>query len=144
MIEGKEWFGRKAPLEAPCAWGARAIFQGDGRGGLQVDLVWDRQQAIGSEEGRERLKAALDNYLLPELRHRAGRELDTRSLDVLRIEAHGWVLEACPNASYGYLYICAYPAGAEVPPPVPRGKWKAPPASKTRIKSRPRSVGYGR
>lgn len=39
MSESKEWFGRKAPVSAPCAWGARAIFQSDGRGGLQVDLV---------------------------------------------------------------------------------------------------------
>lgn len=164
----KEWFGRKAPVSAPCAWGARAIFQSDGESPghanecrLCLRVTCD---CASSPANRER-----DPYTVPPVEamlsdNRESTALSPRKMgdvkdSVTQVSGHqasslGGTPTSCSQSSArspvrkdGEVHICAYLAvslGPDLPPPVPKGKWKAPAASRSRIKSRPRSVGYGR
>lgn len=121
------WFGRQAPATAPVAWGARAIYGRDG----YIDLLPDRQQGIGVLEARLLLSAFLNTYALPRLREEYPRSEN----DLLMFEHDGWHLEASTHNNSGYLYIGAWPVGAEVPT-VESAKWLPAPKPRTRKQAR--------
>lgn len=125
-VPPRDWYGKLPPEGKPVAWGARAIY----RDGV-VELVWDRNQFCGEPGLFKQAKEVVDKWLLPQLVHEAGDKLSGSEDRDERWEAHGWEIIANPNASYGYLYIGAWPIGDEMPPPPPKGKWKPPPKSKT-------------
>ena len=94
----------QAPEKGP-AWGARAIFS-DG----YVDLLHDRQ------DRREMDKefAGRINRLLPEAKKQAKSLMYTSLAPSARevvtlAEGEGIVIKASTRASYGYLYLIAYP-----------------------------------
>ncbi len=109
-------FGYRPGLPAgrTVAWGARLIVTQSG----DVDLVHDRQDAIGPDEPRARLVAHL-NALNPGLRQlisnllrsgamhtRVAQEFAVHEDDVVLIKAN-------TNASAGYCYVVAYFARAD-------------------------------
>jgi len=103
----------------PYAWGARAIYTRAERG-WAVDLVWDRSGTSGEATPAERKALGLwiDKRALPVLRamaeayevHQPGDAEETV------ISGGGYTLRANPRASYGYLYIVAYPDPAATGP----------------------------
>jgi hypothetical protein len=106
------WFGLQPPANATVAWGARAIV--DTRDGYAtLDLLSDRQQFRGDESQIPDLQAWLNQDALPEVRWRVARfepELtDGHSRSIIVIERSGWRLMASQQASYGYLYLAAFP-----------------------------------
>ena len=87
------------------AWGARAIYTGG-----YIDLLPDRQDGKGSEADFKRLMGWLNGPkgALAKLRKLTKSEGLRQDEDrVVVIEQPGFRLVANPNASYGYLYICA-------------------------------------
>ena len=96
--------------DVPCvaAWGARAILQDDWRGGLNIDILHDRQDTTGPKPDLHRLCEWCNHTGLPILRKRI-KELGIQPRDrtLVVVERPGLRLIANPNASYGYLYICA-------------------------------------
>ncbi len=114
-ITGRHWFGLQPADTAVAAWGARAIITG-----RVLDLVWNRQQCDPGCRGTDGERALsplhvelhneLDSYFLPLLRQRLKAydpDLDQRSDAVTEIHNGRVVLRCSPNASCGYLYICA-------------------------------------
>ena len=108
-------FGRKPAdgYQGPW-WGARAIYQG-----TIIDLLADRQSAVGSDEERAELELWLNGTrrgktpavkgALVELRERVKVERpSTREAAVLVVERGGFRLEASPQRSYGYMYLGAW------------------------------------
>lgn len=96
-------YGYKRPEdEVACYWGARAIYRD-----FQIDLVPDRQSCVGSDpKAKEALIAWLNSRGLSELRKQVEKSrLRPNESREVRIEDAGFYIEACPNASYGYLYI---------------------------------------
>jgi hypothetical protein len=92
-------------------WGARAIFEADGRGGFAFSLVWNRQQCTG---GGPTARGGLENWInthgLAALRadiKRMGLQPNDRVLLEVRDEKAGYYIAADPRASHGYLYIGA-------------------------------------
>jgi len=106
-IERLAW-GLQPDVPCVAAWGARAILQDDFRGGLMIDILHDRQANAGPKAELHKLCQWCNDTGLPILRKRIkelGLRPDERRLVV--IERPGLRLIANPNASYGYLYICA-------------------------------------
>lgn len=104
-------FGRKIPEGVDGAtWGARAIY--DSR--CTIDLVPDRQQCSdGTEAERETLVAWINRVGLPEMRKRVkAAHLETNSREVFSFDRDGYHIEACPQGSYGYLYLGAWKVSA--------------------------------
>jgi cytoskeleton bundling-enhancing protein CbeA-like protein len=109
-----DW-GLQPPPGTTVAWGARAISD---HGAL--DLLYDRQSAVGTKPERKRLQAAM-NALLPLAReawrakYRAGEVRPDEALRVTIAEGDGWVVEADTRGSCGYVYLVAYatPSAAE-------------------------------
>ena len=114
MTDPYYWFGRRPPAGVTLAWGARAIY--DTRGGVtSIDLLWDRQSWLGEE--RKALSAWLNEKGIRTIKkacEEAG--LAGSSAEVVSWSEGGWTIEASPNQSYGYLYLCAYQAVEEVCP----------------------------
>ena len=112
-------WGRQPPEGTTVAWGARAIFHPP----AVIDLLHDRQAAIGSPEERKQLHEVINGSLLPGLREALqvaadeGRPLTRldKGERVMSCEAEGYRIEACTNGSHGYLYICAFPTPEEAP-----------------------------
>jgi len=83
---------------------------------VEIDLLWDRQQGRGPDEGREALGAWLNSTALPWLRKECAQQgLEGSSSAVVSWDDSGYRIAASPNASYGYLYIVAYKIPAAVP-----------------------------
>jgi len=98
------WFGRQPPADAVRAWGARAIYQN-----LAIDLLWDRQSWRPDEKPPAEFEQWVNKIGLPWLRQAVKDEwLPGDSDRVLTLDEGQYVMEACPNRSFGYLYICAY------------------------------------
>ncbi len=98
-------FGYKKPQgEVACYWGARAIYRD-----FQIDLVPDRQSCVGSDpKAKEALISWLNRRGLSELRKQVQKSrLRGNESREVHFEDAGFYIEACPNASYGYLYIGA-------------------------------------
>lgn len=106
------------------AWGARAIYRFDAPytissfGAVRtqsrparasIDLLWDRQSAVGSPEEIKALTATLNERGLAELREACEREsIHGDEARRVRIEVGDYIIEADPRESFGYLYIVAY------------------------------------
>ena len=127
IARSDRWFGLRPPDDAVAAWGARAISTHG-----TLDLVWNRMQCDPScrgGTGRAPVSPAhlaihqeLDTYFLPLIRQRlaAGdRALRGTSAEVTEISSGPVTLRVSPNASGGYLYLCAFvvaePAASEAP-----------------------------
>ena len=108
------WGGR-VPDEAVVAWSARAIAItefGDHSKFAKVtglDLLPDRQATLGEKAQRDAFCAWLNERGLPELRKAIIRE-DIRCGENRLVIVHldQAVMHANPNASYGYVYVCAW------------------------------------
>ena len=102
------WWGRQAPESAEMAWGARAIFKPGSC--LVIDLLPDRQSFRGPLTGSQPFVNWINETALPKLRVLVKKEkLGTDSTEVIRFEDETGVIEACPNESFGYLYVGAWP-----------------------------------
>jgi hypothetical protein len=107
-------YRRGLPAGRTVAWGARLIVTQAG----DVDLIHDRQDAIGAEEPLDRLLAHLNGLdtglrqliaaLLRsgDMQTRVAQELVVHQDDVI-------VIKANTNASAGYCYVVAYFARAD-------------------------------
>ncbi len=103
MARKRKW-GREPIGEPVAAWGARAILDEDSR----VDLVWDRQDAIGDETKRTLLCGWLDKYGLPELRKLVKQARPCLvGTGEFEHEEPPYRLRAAVMQSGGYLYIGA-------------------------------------
>ncbi len=98
-----------APASVKTWWGARAIYNGS-RDQYQVDVLWDRQSMAGEDEkDRKALSNWLDKKGLKGLKARLKAEAVYPGDNILvSYEEGGFVINANPNRSHGYLYICAY------------------------------------
>lgn len=106
-LERLQW-GLQPDVPCVAAWGARAIMEGNGHGGYRLDILHDRQAVAGPKAELHKLCTWCNDTGLPLLRKRInelGIQSDERRLVV--VERPGLRLIANPNASYGYLYICA-------------------------------------
>jgi hypothetical protein len=111
-----EW-GLQPPegVDAPL-WGARAIYSVDfiAKHGprVTIELLWDRQSAIGEDKIALRALGAWIDEKGLELIRRVCLDTRLRPSDSQRVtfhdEADGYTIEADPRASHGYLYLCAY------------------------------------
>lgn len=97
---------RHIPDEVTCAWGARFIWPDD--------LLWDRQDMVGSEANRAELEAWLNDRALAAARITAARMARTYELDqaawrrVVLYEDGQGIIVGDPQASCGYLYVAAW------------------------------------
>ena len=102
-----EW-GLQPDREFVCAWGARAILEQDHAGWCRVDILHDRQSVDGSKEDLRRLVDWVNDTAVPLVRKRIREEgIEPRDRVLIEIDRPGLRLIANPNASYGYLYLCA-------------------------------------
>lgn len=106
-------------------WGARAIFSENReaykhnytkagkprkRGRIptmNVELLWDRCDAIGESTAIKTMCEWLDTVGLKLLRL-AAEDLDTSEDREVMIHQDGYIIRANPRESYGYLYILCY------------------------------------
>lgn len=110
MAKKKLEFGRQPPKGTKVAWGARAIFKPISRNPM-IDILWDRQSAFGEKEDREALVEWVRTVGLTWLEETIGEKASfalTRSHEVFHYEDGGYVIEASPQGSGGYLYIGAW------------------------------------
>lgn len=110
-------WGLQPPEGTKVAWGARCIAEDNGRRGFSI--VWNRQDAFGDAEERNKLQKRLNAGLLRQAsdkwaeltllclastgqskRHELARESDEEGVIVI-------VGDAC--SSFGYVNIVAYP-----------------------------------
>lgn len=97
------------PEGVKAAWGARWII----RNGA-VDMVYDRQGAVGDQEERAALVAKLNGGILERAFRRADNMLTSGELrpterqEVVLAHEDGVKVLANPNGSHGYLYVCAF------------------------------------
>lgn len=90
------------------AWGARAIWN---RG--YIDLLWDRQDMKGTNEGKELLAEWVNKQGLKEIdRKLKDRNVYQSSQETVmqdtRYKGRKFTIIASPNASHGYLYLTAW------------------------------------
>lgn len=104
-----EWGGQPPEGYTGPAWGARAIYSLRITGRSVIDLVWDRQSAVGDPGEVRALCSMLDTRGLDMLREACTSErLRTDEHRAVRVEVGDYVIEANPRESCGYLYIVAY------------------------------------
>lgn len=107
-------WGLQPPSGTTVAWGARAISEPDG----ELDLLWDRQSAVGSKADKQRLQGALDR-LLPCARTEwrrlwaRGKVRSDEPRRVVLVNDGEWTIEADTCASFGYVYLVAFRHPAE-------------------------------
>lgn len=113
-------YNRGLPEGIKAAWGARWVIKQDGH----VDQVPDRQGCDGDETERKRLLDYLNTVLKYKPRRKsdlgdhamdvASRLLKARSFslsdetEIVLFEDQHIAVKGNPQASYGYLYVCAY------------------------------------
>lgn len=104
VLDPPDWWGRRPPVGVTSAWGARAIFR---QAGPLIDILWDRQ---GSTKGMTKeLKDWINKVAFRKLEELVEEaDLAVNSYDIVWWRDGDKVIEASPNASYGYLYITAY------------------------------------
>lgn len=101
-------WGLKAPEGVSVAWGARAIYRD-----MTIDLLPDRQSWSG--EDRKPLMGWLNSKGIEGIRKVCDDAyLTTDSAETVTFREGGWVIEASPRASYGYLYMVAYAEGGDM------------------------------
>ena len=103
-------FGIQPPQGTRVAWGARAIFKPISRKPM-IDILWDRQDAFGGKEDREALVEWIKERGLPLIEaaidEKSSYSLST-SHEKFRLADSGYIIEASPQGSGGYLYIGAW------------------------------------
>lgn len=103
-------FGYSVPEGAQAAWGARWIINQDGL----VDQVWDRTDAVGEDEPRQRLLDHLRDVVgvQPHRKLQTLLENDTVNTrtaeEVVLYEDDTVKVFGNTNASSGYFYVTAY------------------------------------
>lgn len=94
------------PKGVTAAWGARFIYP--------ADMLWDRQSMVGEQVDQDLLKLWLNGGALKAARDAADVADDTRQISadgeqtVILYQDKQGVVVACPNRSYGYLYVAAW------------------------------------
>ena len=102
-------FGLQPPRGTAVAWGARTIYKASSDPDrVMIDILHDRQDRFGDTEQLKPLCGWIGDSLKALRVELAGRDVRGDSTETVRIEADGFVLEASPNGSHGYLYIVAY------------------------------------
>lgn len=103
-------FGLQPPEGVTVAWGARAWYKyHPSAERVMIDLLHDRQDRIGSGEELTPLLDWLNEEGLAALKRELARYAVTGDSDASgTVRKAPFVIEASPNASYGYLYIVAY------------------------------------
>ena len=123
-----EWGLNPVPEGVTAAWGARAIYglehrrndyfnNGNRRKTPKmetvaiIELLWDRQAMVGgSDDERKALAAWVNKVGMDALRKTCALKYITAECDkTVEIHGGGYTIKASPRASYGYLYIAAYP-----------------------------------
>jgi hypothetical protein len=104
MPERKLAFGlRQIPDDVVTCWGARLIWP--------CDVVWDRQDIVGSEDDRRALTFWLNDGALSKALDAKRIEglfrPDSDRVDTLYEDDEG-IVKANPQGSYGYLYVAAW------------------------------------
>lgn len=119
-----QWGFKAAEPTSIAAWGARAIYSHNRsaydanhtkagklrkRGlvpWMNVELLWDRMEAVGDDAAAKRLTAWLDKVALPKLR--ADIQFDPSEDATYTFQDSEFTLQANPRSSYGYLYLTAW------------------------------------
>ena len=102
-------WGYKVPEGVETAWGARAIFGRD-----YMDLLPDRQDAIGTEENRKRLADLLNGGVLQEMQKNYAGFVESRAIvkydpdEVVLYEDDMCMAWGNSNGSHGYFYVTAW------------------------------------
>ena len=104
------WFGRRPPATIELAWGARAIYTPPSGGrDPHIDILWDRQAWRGDLAARPALSDWINTKGLPAIvKACKDAALAGDSAEVVSWIDGNQTIEACPNVSYGYLYLVAY------------------------------------
>lgn len=98
-------FGLQPDRPCVACWGARAIYH---TAGGYVDILWDRQDAVGDRDHVKSVCAWFNEFGRAMLQAKIEEtELPTYSCTGVEIEAGSMRLIASPRGSYGYLYLCA-------------------------------------
>lgn len=99
-------WGLSAPEGVKASWGARAIYKAP----TSIDLLWDRQSMDGPEEDQEKLSVWINKKGLKGLKVLLKKNyLGGDEMREVEFRDGGYVIRANPRASYGYLYIGAWP-----------------------------------
>src|SRR4029077_848011 len=100
-------FGISPPAGVRAAWGARALYSF--RRVPKIDLLWDRQNIVGSEEDRRALSTWINEKGLGLLAAKLDQDFVGTATDKLVTVTDGeYTITANPRRSYGYLYIGAW------------------------------------
>jgi hypothetical protein len=104
-------YNRGLPEGVQAAWGCRAIADESG----QVDVVWDRTSTFGAEPHITMLLEHLQSLPtqggwqdIARMLLRSGQLSTREDREVMLHEDDVVVIKANPQASHGYLYVCAY------------------------------------
>lgn len=103
-------FGYRVPDGVTAAWGARLIVTQDG----DVDLVYDRQDAVGPDAERRALVDYLNGTVNGEWKGALSALLShgvvntRRAKEVIVYDDDRMRIEGNSNASGGYFYVVAY------------------------------------
>jgi len=99
-------WGLQPPEGTEAAWGARTIYTPpDG-----IDVLHDRQSSRGTDKVRAALVGWINDHGMDLLRGRLRVSvLRGNSNETIKIEDRGYVIEASPRGSHGYLYLVVYP-----------------------------------
>jgi hypothetical protein len=99
-----EWGLRDSDIEGTALWGARVLIE-YGRFGKQTfATLWDRQGAVGTEEDRKALQAALNNGAIIALFNHFERDLEDDKEDHFLV-THGVKFWYSTRQSCGYVYV---------------------------------------
>ena len=96
--------------EVKVAWGARGIAQGD-----IIDLVHDRMTWHGTTRGKDAFRSKLNAGPLKSMLARftelrsEGKIRNDESATYILFEGDGIIIKASTRASFGHVYIIAYP-----------------------------------
>ena len=110
-------FGRKPPAGVKLAWAARAIYHPSKESPyrnedspVRIELLHDRQDWTGDKEELKSLIKWVNREGIDGIKKECEEYfIDAGSSEVITFSDDKWIIEASPQASYGYLYIVAYP-----------------------------------
>ena len=105
-------WGFHVPEGVKTSWGARAIYDiapSENRDPY-FSLLADRQTGSGEKKKREALSKWVNEVGFQLLDDELKKQnVQKKDKTIIHVEEGDYILEASPNASYGYLYISAYP-----------------------------------
>ncbi len=95
--------------DAKVAWGARAISNGN-----HLDIVYDRTTWHGTKSGREKFSEKLNGPLKSAMENFSKLRMDGKlnpdeSKTYILFEGSGVIIKANTRASFGHVYLIAYP-----------------------------------